>query len=497
MIPSAVRLREEFVAGERSAVETVRETFARIRQSEPALHAFLSLDEPGALAAAAALDRRRADGESLGSLAGVPIGVKDLIGVRGSRTTCGSRMLAEYIAPYDATVVERLRQADAIIVGKTNLDEFAMGSSNEHSAFGRACNPWDLSLVSGGSSGGSAVAVAADQVPITLGTDTGGSIRQPAAFCGIVGLKPTYGLVSRYGVVAYASSLDQVGPMGRTAADCAALLQAIGGPDRRDSTSARREVGEFSPPDSLRGLRIGWVPEQFGPGLDPIVSESVESALRWFESQGAVRVPVELPYARFGIASYYVIASSEASSNLERFDGAHYGFRADGSDVTDLDRLYRATRTAGFGAEVKRRILLGTFALSAGHADAYYGRASRVRRAIRDDFDRVWQQVDLLLGPTTPTPPFPAAAKTSDPLAMYLADVYTVLANLAGLPAVSFPVEPTDTRLPIGAQLTGPPFSDQRLLGLVHRYQQEHDWHLRRPDPIGLPAGIPVSGADS
>lgn len=493
-------------AGRVSSLELTRAFLDRIEQRDEQVGAFLSVDADGALAAAAEIDRRRAAGGPLGLLAGLPVAVKDVLCAEGQIVTCGSRMLASFRAPYDSTVIARLRAADAVLLGRTNMDEFAMGGSTENSALKLTRNPWDLSRVPGGSSGGSAACVAAGMAPLAIGTDTGGSIRQPAAYCGITGLKPTYGRVSRYGLVAFASSLDQVGPMGRTAEDAALLLSAIAGHDPQDATSAPREAPSFidSVARPLTGLKIGLVKEHFASGLDAEVEASSRQAIDVFRQLGASVREISLPHSKYGVAAYYIIAPCEASSNLARYDGAHYGHRASepqmlaeleterkelaaAGDKTGLDkldsplvRMYRQSRTEGFGAEVKRRIMLGAYALSAGYYDAYYVKALRVRRLIRRDYDRAFEEVDLIVGPTTTAPAFRLGEKTNDPLSMYLEDLYTVTANLAGLPAMSMPCGFTSAGLPIGLQLQAPAFEEDRLLRAGHMYQQATDWTSRR-----------------
>ena len=481
-----------------SARELVDACLERIQIRNASLFAFLRVDPENARNKANQIDNRRARNEPVGLLAGLPIGLKDILCTDGEVTTCGSKMLANFVPPYDATVVGHIRDADGILIGKTNLDEFAMGSSTENSAFGCTRNPWKSDHVPGGSSGGSAACVADGMCPLSIGTDTGGSIRQPAAFCGISGLKPTYGRVSRYGLVAFASSLDQAGPMGWSVADLALLLQVIAGHDPLDSTSANVAVPDYTARwnEPLRGLRIGVVAEHFDAGLDSQVASAVREAIRVFESHGAVIRQVSLPHSRYGIATYYVIAPSEASSNLARFDGVHYGYRTDErrmleqlaaematseSHESSLVRLYRQTRAEGFGPEVKRRIMLGTYALSAGYYEAYYLKALQVRRLIRSDFENVFKDVDLLIGPTTPSPAYQLGAKTDDPLAMYLEDLYTVSANLAGIPALSIPCGITSDGLPIGLQLQAPAFEEERLLRAGHLFQTATDWHQRRP----------------
>jgi aspartyl-tRNA(Asn)/glutamyl-tRNA(Gln) amidotransferase subunit A len=463
-----------------SSVELTREFLRRITRFNGELNSFISVDEDLAIAAATRADQHRAQGAA-GPLTGVPIAHKDIFCTRALRTTCGSRMLAEYVSPYDAHVVERLAQAGTVLLGKCNMDEFAMGSSTETSHFGPTRNAWDKRLVAGGSSGGSAAAVAARLVPAATGTDTGGSVRQPAALSGVCGLKPTYGVVSRYGIVAFASSLDQAGPLAKSAADLALLMNAMAGFDERDSTSLERPAEDYSRSleVDLQGLRIGLPREYFAEGVDVDVRAGIEQALRWYESQGARRVELELPNSPLGVPVYYVIAPAEASSNLARFDGVRYGHRA--SEYRDVVDMYSRTRAEGFGAEVKRRILVGTYVLSHGYYDAYYVQAQKVRRLIAHDFKRAFERCDVIVGPTSPTTAFPIGAKVDDPVQMYLNDIFTVSAPLAGLPALSIPCGFNGAGLPIGMQLTGDYFSEARLLGVAHRYQQATDWHLRVP----------------
>jgi len=444
-----------------SALEVADAHLERALRWNDHLRAFLHLEPEDVRRQAREVDRRIGAGEDPGPLAGVPVAIKDNLCTRGVPTTCASRILEPFVPPYDAHVVERLRGAGAVLFGKTNLDEFAMGSSTENSAFGPTRNPHDLACTAGGSSGGSAAAVAAGLVPLALGSDTGGSIRQPAGFCGIVGLKPTYGLVSRYGLVAFASSLDQVGPLARSVDDARLLLSVIAGPDPRDATCSATPPAAADVPDSLAGLRIGLPRECFGEGIDPEVRAAVDRAVARMEEAGAALEEVSLPLVKYGIAVYYIVAPSEASSNLARYDGVRYGLRAEGDTVEEMES---ATRGEGFGREVKRRILLGTFALSSGYYDAYYGRAQKVRAAMRAEHEACLRRVDLLLTPTTPTPAFRLGEKIEDPLAMYLNDVLTVTANLCGLPAVSLPCGHTAGGLPIGLQLTGPRFGEARLL---------------------------------
>jgi aspartyl-tRNA(Asn)/glutamyl-tRNA(Gln) amidotransferase subunit A len=455
------------------------------------LNVFVHLDREAALAQARSVDARRRRGETVGALAGVPVAIKDVLCVRGEPTSCGSRMLRTYRPPYDATAIARLRQSDAVLLGKTNMDEFAMGSSTENSAYGPTLNPWDETRIPGGSSGGSAAAVAADLAPLSLGTDTGGSIRQPASLCGIVGLKPSYGRVSRYGLIAYASSLDQIGPFAHSVADAALLLRAIAGRDPLDSTSVDVPVPDYAaaldtPPE---GLRVGVPREFFGEGLDAEVEAAIREAVKVYERSGATIKEVSLPYSKYGIPAYYLVATAECSSNLARYDGTIYGHRADDfspkypgeEDLPPLIRMMMASRAEGFGAEVKRRIMLGTFALSAGYADQYYNQALKVRRLIRNDFDAAFKEVDVLLGPTSPTAAFRIGEKVSDPLSMYLSDIYTITANLAGIPALSLPCGLTKSGLPIGLQLQAPPFAEETLLRAGCVFERATDWHARRP----------------
>jgi aspartyl-tRNA(Asn)/glutamyl-tRNA(Gln) amidotransferase subunit A len=463
-----------------SATELARSLLERISAAQPVLNAFITVESEPALAAAAAADRLLAAGGAP-PLTGVPIAHKDLFCAAGSRTTCGSRMLANFVSPYDATVVARLRAAGAVVLGKTNMDEFAMGSSNETSFFGPVRNPWDPARVPGGSSGGSAAAVAARLVAAATGTDTGGSIRQPAALCGVTGVKPTYGRVSRYGLVAFASSLDQAGVIARSAEDCAVLLGVMAGFDPRDSTSVDMPVPDYRAAldRPLRGLRVGLLKEFFEQGLDPEVEASLRSALEVLRGQGALLREVSLPSLPLSVPTYYVVAPAECSSNLARYDGVRFGHRCE--NPRDLKDLYERSRGEGFGAEVKRRVMTGTYVLSAGYYDAYYLKAQRVRALIADDFRRAFAEVDVLISPTTPTPAFEIGAKMNDPVTMYLNDIYTIGANLAGLPAVSVPCGFVGG-LPVGMQIIGAHFAEERLLNVAHRYQRETDWHQRAPE---------------
>ncbi len=469
----AVSLRQDIASKKTSAVEAAGRALDRIDAVDSRVKAFLSVNRDAALAAARRVDEKIAKREPLGALAGLPVAVKDNLCTTDAPTTCASRILEKYRPPYDATVVRRLREADAVIVGKTNLDEFAMGSSTENSAFFPTRNPWNLDCVPGGSSGGSAAAVAAGMAPLALGSDTGGSIRFPASLTGTVGFKPTYGRVSRYGLVAYGSSLDQIGPFGRTVRDAALLAQAISGHDPLDSTSVDRPVEDFlgKLERDAAGLRLGVPKEYFGAGLEPEIRASVEAAIGKLVARGARRVEVSLPLTEFGIAAYYIVAPCEASSNLARYDGVHYGHRTAAYD--DVISLFSRSRKEGFGAEVTRRIILGTFALSSGYYEAYYNRALKVRRRIQEDFNRAFAQCDVIVGPTSPTPAFPVGSKMEDPLAMYLCDVYTVSTNLAGLPGISVPCGLTKSGLPIGLQVQGRAFDDLGVLQAARVFERE------------------------
>jgi len=462
-----------------SAAELTREALARVERAQPALNALISVTAEAALAAATVADQRLAAGEA-GPLTGIPMIHKDIFCTEGVLTTCASRMLSNFVSPYDATVVARLKQAGMVMLGKANMDEFAMGSSNETSWYGPVCNPWDTTKVPGGSSGGSAAAVAARLASLATATDTGGSIRQPAALCGVTGIKPTYGRVSRYGMIAFASSLDQAGVITISAEDAAMTLQAIAGFDPRDSTSVDIPVPDYRAEldAPLAGLKIGILKEFFEKGLSADIEGPVREALRVFTRLGAVIKEVSLPSLPLSVPTYYVVAPAECSSNLARFDGVRYGHRC--AEPRDLRDLYTRSRAEGFGAEVKRRIMTGTYVLSAGYYDAYYIKAQKVRALINQDFARAFREVDLLLGPTTPNVAFPLGEKTSDPITMYLNDIYTIGANLAGLPALSMPCG-FSGQLPVGVQLIGPHFGEARLLAAAHRYQQETDWHLRAP----------------
>ena len=464
-----------------SSVELTRLFLERAQRFNRNLNAFVTLDPEASLAQARLADQRIAEGRAQ-ALTGIPVALKDIFCTKGWLTTCGSKMLSNFVAPYDAHVVERLRDAGAVNLGKTNMDEFAMGSSTETSYYGPAANPWDRGAVPGGSSGGSAAVVAARLAPAALGTDTGGSVRQPAAMCGVCGLKPTYGVVSRYGMVAFASSLDQCGPMAKSAADLAVLLSAVAGFDARDSTSLERPSEDYGRDleRPIEGLRIGLPKEFFGAGLAPDVGRVVQAAIGEFEKLGCKVAEVSLPQTRLSVPAYYVLAPAEASSNLARFDGVRYGYRAPSYD--DLRDMYEKTRAQGFGAEVKRRILIGTYVLSHGYYDAYYLQAQKVRRLIAMDFADAFERCDVIMGPTAPTTAFKLGAKSADPVQMYLNDIYTVPAPLAGIPALSIPCGFGDDELPVGLQVMGNYFAEARMLGLAHRYQLVTDWHLRMPE---------------
>ena len=478
---TAIALRDAIGRGELSAEEACRAALDRIAGIDDRVHAFLHVDADRAIARARALDGAKT---AAGPLHGVPLALKDNIAVRGMRATAGSRILENYISPFDATVVQKLEQAGAVIVGKTVCDEFAMGSSTEHCAYGPSRNPWALDRTPGGSSGGSAVAVAAGLTPLALGSDTGGSIRQPASLCGIVGLKPTYGRVSRYGLIAFASSLDQIGPLSRSVADAALTLEVLSGPDPQDSTAAAKDVPRFSAAisGSGRGLRIGVPRHLLEDGLDDDVRDSFEQSLATLERLGATVRTIELPNSPYAIPVYYLVGTAEASSNLARYDGVRYGIRA--TDPASLGDMYDRTRSAGFGAEVKRRIMLGTYILSAGYYDAYYLKAQQVRTLIRRDFERAFEDVDAVATPTSPTPAFRLGERTDDPLQMYLADVFTVSAPLAGLPAISVPCGLTRDRLPVGLQFTGRAWDEETLFRIAAAYERDTPWASMHPPPL-------------
>jgi aspartyl-tRNA(Asn)/glutamyl-tRNA(Gln) amidotransferase subunit A len=468
-------LAADLAAKKLSSAELTRAVIARTKAVESRVRAFNSYDEADALSQAAASDARRAGGQGRGLLDGIPIGLKDVIAVKDQPLTASSKMLANFVSPYDATVTTKLKEAGAVLFGRLNCDEFAMGSSTENSAFHPTGNPWDVTRVPGGSSGGSSAALAAGEAIATLGSDTGGSIRQPAALCGVVGLKPTYGLVSRYGLIAYASSLDQIGPFARTVEDAAVVLGAIAGHDERDSTSYRTEVPNYRAElGARRGpWKLGIPKEYFAEGLDPEIAAAVEQAIAFYKAQGCQVREVSLPHTRYCLDTYYIIATAEASSNLARYDGVRYGHRS--KNAKDIVDLYFQSRAEGFGAEVKRRIILGTYVLSSGYYDAYYLRAQKVRTLIRQDFLNAYKEVDALITPTSPIPAFKIGEK-SDPLAMYLCDIYTIGVNLAGLPAISVPCGFTRSNLPIGVQLIGQPFQEANLLAIAHAYESAHGW---------------------
>jgi len=464
--------RSAVAEGKISATALAESYFAKIESDDPKIGAYLMLSKERALTKAAEVDAQVKKGEKLAPLAGVPVGIKDVLVTKGVRTTAGSKILANYIPPYDCTAVARLESAGAVVLGKLNCDEFAMGSSNENSAYKPVHNPRDLSRVPGGSSGGSAAAVAADMAVTTLGSDTGGSIRQPASFCGVIGLKPTYGRVSRYGLIAFASSLDNIGPFVKTAKDAAIMLRTIAGRDPMDSTSAEVPVPDYvvEIEKPVKGMKIGVAKEYFGEGLEPETRAAIEAAIQKLAKLGCEIVDVSLPHTKYAIPAYYLVATAEASSNLARFDGVRYGHRA--NSVRSLSDMYRRSRDEGFGPEVKRRIMLGTYALSAGYYDAYYLKAQRVRTLLTNDFIEAFKKVDAIVGPTCPTPAFKLGEKVDDPLAMYLADIYTVTANLAGIPGISIPVGNSKENLPIGMQIFGKHFDEATILRLAHAYEQ-------------------------
>jgi len=481
MINASLKQLAAALAGKKiSSVELATLFLDRIERLNPALNAFITLDREKSLAMARAADERLARGEG-GPLTGIPLAHKDIFCAEGWLTTCGSKMLSNFVSPYDATVIERCKAAGAVTLGKTNMDEFAMGSSNETSFYGPVRNPWDQAAVPGGSSGGSAAAVSARLTPAATGTDTGGSIRQPAALCGLTGLKPTYGVVSRWGMIAFASSLDQAGPMAKSAEDCALLLNAMAGFDARDSTSLERPAEDYARDlgKPLAGLRIGLPREFFAEGLSADVAQAVEAALVEYRRLGATTVEVSLPNMKLSVPAYYVIAPAEASSNLSRFDGVRYGHRA--PQYGDLIDMYCKSRAQGFGAEVKRRILIGTYVLSHGYYDAYYLQAQRIRRLIATDFSAAFKSCDLIMGPTSPTTAFRLGEKAADPVQMYLSDIYTIAVNLAGLPGMSLPCGFAGG-LPVGLQIIGDYFGETRMLNAAHQYQLATDWHIRRPE---------------
>ena len=467
---------------ELSSKELVQACLERVRNVDVKLHSFVEVYEKEALAGAEEADRRVGSGGKIGPLEGVPIALKDNLCVQGRATTCASRILGGFVAPYSATVVEKLCEAGAVFLGRTNMDEFAMGSSNENSCYGATRNPWDIEKIPGGSSGGSAAAVAARLVPVALGSDTGGSIRQPAALCGVAGLKPTYGRVSRYGLVAFASSLDQIGPFARSVEDIAMLLNIIGGHDPRDSTSVSMPLTNLleALEGGIKGVRIGIPKEYFVEGTDQEVKEAVERAIEHLGAQGAEVIEVSLPHTEYAVATYYIIATAEASSNLARYDGVQYGYRT--ASPKNLLDMYETTKSEGFGDEVKRRIMLGTYVLSSGYYDAYYLKAQKVRTLLKRDFEEAFEKCDLVVTPTSPTAAFKVGEKVADPLQMYLSDIFTISVNLAGLPAVSIPCGLTSNGLPIGLQLIGRYFDEATLLRAARAYELSTDWHKRKPN---------------
>ncbi len=478
---SIKELHQQLVNKERSAVEIAQEVLEHIETVEPKVKAFISVTEESALASAKKVDAKIAAGESIGMLEGIPLGIKDNMCTKGIKTTCASQILANFVPPYESTVTQKLKDAGVVVVGKTNLDEFAMGGSTENSSFKTTANPWDLTRVPGGSSGGSAAAVAAGECVVSLGSDTGGSIRQPASLCGVVGLKPTYGLVSRFGLVAFGSSLDQIGPFSRTVGDSAILLNAIAGHDQIDSTSLKVDIPDYTQylqPELKKGVKVGIITETFGDGLDPEVAETVKKAIAQLESMGAEIKEISCPRFRYGVPAYYIIAPSEASANLARYDAVRYGMRQESDNLLEM---YTNTRASGFGAEVKRRIMIGTYVLSAGYYDAYYLKAQKVRTLIKQDFDRAFEDVDVLVSPTAPTTAFKAGDKNADPLSMYLLDLMTIPANLAGLPGISIPCGFDGAGLPIGMQLIGNVLREDVLFHVAHAYEQATEWHKKQP----------------
>lgn len=479
---TAHELSEKMDKKEISSEEIVKSIYNRINQVEDKLHSFVTLTEKEALLQARNIDEKMRKGEFPGRVAGIPVAIKDNMCIRNGRTTCSSHILEDFISPYEATVVKRLRDEGAVFIGKTNMDEFAMGSSTENSYFGITRNPWDLDYIPGGSSGGSATAVASDETILAIGSDTGGSIRQPAACCGVVGLKPTYGRVSRYGLVAFASSLDQIGPFGKDVEDVALLLNVLSGYDENDSTSVNMDVPDFTKSliKNVKGVKIGIPKEYFVKGLDREVEKAVKEAIELLKSLGAKTLEISLPHTEYGVAVYYLIAPSEASANLARYDGVRYGYRS--PETEDLLEEYEKTRGEGFGAEVKRRIMLGTYALSSGYYDAYYLKAQKVRTLVKRDFDEAFEKVDAIVTPTAPTPAFKIGEKVDDPLQMYLSDIFTISANLAGIPGISLPCGFSKKRLPIGLQLLAKPFDEEVLLRIAYTYEKNTDWHKRKPE---------------
>lgn len=482
MYPGSIKeLHQQLVNKERTAVEITQAVLKQIETVEPKIKAFLSITADQALATAKEVDAKIAAGEAIGILEGIPMGIKDNLCTKGIKTTCASQILANFVPPYESTVTQKLKDAGAVFVGKTNLDEFAMGGSTENSSFQTTANPWDLERVPGGSSGGSAAAVAAGECVVSLGSDTGGSIRQPASFCGVVGVKPTYGLVSRFGLVAFGSSLDQIGPFARNVEDSAILLREIAGHDRNDATSLKVDIPDYTQylqPKLKKGLKVGIIKETFGEGLDPTVAEKVQQAIATLTELGAEVKEISCPRFRYGIAAYYIIAPSEASANLARYDAVRYGLRQESDNLLEM---YTNTRAAGFGAEVKRRIMIGTYVLSAGYYDAYYLKAQKVRTLIKQDFERAFEEVDVLVSPTAPTTAFKAGDKTTDPLSMYLLDLMTIPVNLAGLPGMSIPCGFDNQGLPIGLQLISNVLREDLLFHTAYAYEQATEWHKQQP----------------
>lgn len=478
---TALLIKEKIVSKEIKAKDVIRQIFDRIKSIEPKIKAYITIDEKEALDKASEIDKKIENKENTGFLAGIPIAIKDNICTKGLHTTCASKILQNFIPPYDAFVIKRLKEEDAIIIGKTNLDEFAMGSSTENSAFKNTCNPWNLEYVPGGSSGGSAAAVAADMACIALGSETGGSVRQPAALCGVVGIKPTYGRLSRYGLVAFGSSLDQIGTLTKDTRDAALLLQAIAGHDMQDSTSAQIPVPNYMEgiDSKIEGFRIGIPREYFSDGLNKDVDRAVKDALRIYECLGAKVVDISLPHTEYAVAVYYIVANAEASSNLARYDGVRYGYRT--SDSKGIIDMYCRTRSEAFGTEVKRRIMLGNYALSSGYYDAYYLKAAKVRNLIKKDFDDAFQNVDCVICPTSPVPGFKIGERANNPLEMYLSDIYTIPANLAGIPGISIPCGFSKDGLPIGMQILGKHYDEKKLLQIAYAFERETDFHLKKP----------------
>jgi aspartyl-tRNA(Asn)/glutamyl-tRNA(Gln) amidotransferase subunit A len=490
---TAHELHEKLKQGEITSVELTKSIFDRIRAVENDIKAYITLTEELAMEQAAEADElfkkglpattgAAQAGDELPPLTGIPVAIKDVICTKGVLTTCGSQILGNFVSPYDATVMQKLHSQHIVMVGKANMDEFAMGSSTENSSYFNTQNPWNLKTIPGGSSGGSAAAIAADEAICALGSDTGGSIRQPAALCGVVGMKPTYGRVSRYGLIAFASSLDQIGPITKDVTDCALMMNAICGHDVMDSTSADVSVPDFTRSliNDVKGLKLGIPKEYFIEGMDKEVEQSVHDAINLLESLGAETTEISLPHTEYAVATYYIIAPAEASANLARYDGVRYGFRAKGA--SDLIDMYKKSRSQGFGPEVKRRIMLGTYALSSGYYDAYYLKAQKVRTLIKQDFDKVFEDIDVVITPTSPTPAFKMGEKVDDPLQMYLSDIFTISCNLAGIPGVSIPCGFSSDGLPIGLQIIGPPFAEERLLQVAYTFEQNTNYHLRKPN---------------